>query len=164
MGALPAERDSWRWSRCSRRAPEIYGKKLQLAWSMSPSETAGSTDVFITSTDETGAAVSHSLATFPGTCKVFAYVPSRRPRCQSLAQGDAATVLVRDRDDKFGPALDRAAQGVGAKVIKTAVRAPNMNAVAADTTFAFADRAGDSARILRRPAKRQGRRNGAAHG
>jgi transposase InsO family protein len=43
---------------------------------------------------------------------------------------DAPAVLVRDRDDKFGPAFDRVAQGVGAKVIKTAVRAPNMNAVA----------------------------------
>jgi transposase InsO family protein len=37
--------------------------------------------------------------------------------------------LLRDRDDKFGPAFDRAAQGVGAKVIRTAVRASNMNAV-----------------------------------
>jgi putative transposase len=43
--------------------------------------------------------------------------------------GDALAVLLRDRDDKFGPAFDRAAQGVGAKVIRTAVRAPNMNAV-----------------------------------
>jgi transposase InsO family protein len=39
-------------------------------------------------------------------------------------------VLLRDRDDKFGPAFDRAAQGVGAKVIRTEVRAPNMNSVA----------------------------------
>jgi hypothetical protein len=31
--------------------------------------------------------------------------------------GDAPAVLLRDRDDKFGPAFDRAAQGVGAKVI-----------------------------------------------
>src|SRR5215468_11365339 len=44
--------------------------------------------------------------------------------------GDAPAVLLRDRDDKFGPAFDRAAQGVGATVIRTAVRAPNMNAVA----------------------------------
>lgn len=29
--------------------------------------------------------------------------------------GDAPAVLLRDRDDKFGPAFDRAAQGVGAK-------------------------------------------------
>jgi len=44
--------------------------------------------------------------------------------------GDAPAVLLRDRDGKFGPAFDRAAKGVGAKVIRTAVRAPNMNAVA----------------------------------
>ena len=44
--------------------------------------------------------------------------------------GDAPAVLLRDRDGKFGPEFDRAAQGVGAKVIRTAVHAPNMNAVA----------------------------------
>jgi transposase InsO family protein len=44
--------------------------------------------------------------------------------------GDAPAILLGDRDDKFGAAFDRAAQGVGAKVIRTAVRAPNMNAVA----------------------------------
>jgi transposase InsO family protein len=44
--------------------------------------------------------------------------------------GEAPAVLLRDRDAKFGPAFDRAAQGVGAKVIRTAIRAPNMNAVA----------------------------------
>jgi hypothetical protein len=33
--------------------------------------------------------------------------------------GDAPAVLLRDRDDKFGPAFDRAAQGVGAKVRRT---------------------------------------------
>jgi transposase InsO family protein len=43
--------------------------------------------------------------------------------------GDAPAILLGDRDDKFGAAFDRAAQGVGAKVIRTAVRAPNMNAV-----------------------------------
>jgi hypothetical protein len=44
--------------------------------------------------------------------------------------GDVPAVLLRDRDDKFGPMFDRVAQGVGAKVIRIAVRAPNMNAVA----------------------------------
>jgi transposase InsO family protein len=44
--------------------------------------------------------------------------------------GDAPAVLLRDRDNKFGLAFDRAAQGVGAKVIRTAVRTSNMNAVA----------------------------------
>ena len=44
--------------------------------------------------------------------------------------GEAPAILLRDSDDKFGSAFDRAAQGVGTKVIRTAVRAPNMNAVA----------------------------------
>jgi hypothetical protein len=44
--------------------------------------------------------------------------------------GSLPTFLIRDRDDKFGATFDRAAQGVGIRVIKTAVRAPNMNAIA----------------------------------
>ena|SRR6185503_20296861 len=44
--------------------------------------------------------------------------------------GEAPAVLLRGRDDKFGPAFDRVAQGAGTKVIRTAVRAPNMNSVA----------------------------------
>jgi putative transposase len=44
--------------------------------------------------------------------------------------GDAPRILLRDRDDKYGPSFDRVAAGVGTRVIKTAVRAPNMNAVA----------------------------------
>jgi putative transposase len=44
--------------------------------------------------------------------------------------GDAPQFLIRDRDDKYGPTFDRAAEGVGIRVIKTAVRAPNMNAIA----------------------------------
>jgi transposase InsO family protein len=44
--------------------------------------------------------------------------------------GEAPAVLLRDRDDKFGPTFDHVAEGIGARVIKTAVRAPNMNAVA----------------------------------
>jgi hypothetical protein len=42
----------------------------------------------------------------------------------------APTILVRDRDDKFGPAFDRAAIGAGVRVIQTAARAPDMSAVA----------------------------------
>jgi len=48
--------------------------------------------------------------------------------------GDAPAVLLRDRDDKFGPEFDRAAQGIGAKVIRTAVRAPNMKGYASYCT------------------------------
>jgi transposase InsO family protein len=44
--------------------------------------------------------------------------------------GEAPAVLLRDRDDKFGSAFDRAARGLGAKVIRTVVRAPNRDAVA----------------------------------
>ena len=42
----------------------------------------------------------------------------------------APAFLVRDRDDKFGAVFDRVAEGAGVRVIQTAVRAPNMNAVA----------------------------------
>ena len=44
--------------------------------------------------------------------------------------GDAPKILLRDRDDKFGASFDRVAKGVGIRVIKTAVRAPDMNAIA----------------------------------
>jgi putative transposase len=37
--------------------------------------------------------------------------------------------IIRDRDDKYGPDFDRAAVGVGARVLKTPVRAPKANAV-----------------------------------
>ena len=41
--------------------------------------------------------------------------------------GVAPRFLIRDRDEKFGSVFDRVANGVGTKVIKTAVRTPNMN-------------------------------------
>jgi transposase InsO family protein len=44
--------------------------------------------------------------------------------------GEAPKILQRDRDDKFAASFDRVAEGVGIRVIKTAVRSPNMNAVA----------------------------------
>ena len=44
--------------------------------------------------------------------------------------GAGPKVLVRDRDDKFGSTFDRVAEGTGIRVIKIAVRAPNMNAAA----------------------------------
>jgi putative transposase len=42
---------------------------------------------------------------------------------------DAPKFLIRDRDEKFGAVFDRVAQESGMRVIRTAVRAPNMNAV-----------------------------------
>jgi putative transposase len=43
--------------------------------------------------------------------------------------GLAPRFLIRDRDGKFGATFDRGAEGVGTRVIRTAVRAPNMNPV-----------------------------------
>lgn len=42
---------------------------------------------------------------------------------------ECAQVLIRDRDAKFGAEFDRVAHGVGMRVVKTAVRTPDMNAV-----------------------------------
>ena len=47
----------------------------------------------------------------------------------ATAEGLAPRFLIRDRDEKFGATFDRVAKGVGTRVIKTAVRAPNMNPV-----------------------------------
>ena len=59
--------------------------------------------------------------------------PSRTWVAQQMRNATAVGVgpryIIRDRDDKFGPDFDRAAQGVGAKVLKTPVRAPRANAV-----------------------------------
>jgi putative transposase len=43
--------------------------------------------------------------------------------------GAGPRFLIRDRDDKFGTAFDVLARATGIRVIRTAVRAPNMNAV-----------------------------------
>jgi len=37
--------------------------------------------------------------------------------------------LIRDRDDKFGTAFDALARATGIRVVRAAVRAPNMNAI-----------------------------------
>ena len=43
--------------------------------------------------------------------------------------GVAPRFLIRDRDDKFGTAFDVLARATGIRMIRTAVRAPNMNAI-----------------------------------
>jgi putative transposase len=42
---------------------------------------------------------------------------------------DGPRFLIRDNDDKFGIDFDRAAKGAGIRVLRTAVRAPRMNAL-----------------------------------
>jgi putative transposase len=43
--------------------------------------------------------------------------------------GAAPRFLIRDRDDKFGTAFDALARATGIRIVRMAVRAPNMNAV-----------------------------------
>jgi putative transposase len=49
---------------------------------------------------------------------------------QATMDGVSPRFLIRDRDDKFGATFDRVAEKAGVRVIKTAIRAPNMNPVA----------------------------------
>jgi putative transposase len=46
----------------------------------------------------------------------------------ATAFGAGPRFILRDRDDKYGRDFDRVAQGVGARVVKTPVRAPKANA------------------------------------
>ncbi len=59
-------------------------------------------------------------------------LPSRAWTAQQLRNatpfGQGPRFIIRDRDDKFGPDFDLTAQAVGTRVIKTAVRTPDMNA------------------------------------
>jgi hypothetical protein len=43
--------------------------------------------------------------------------------------GPAPRFLIRDRDDKFGTAFDALAHATGIRIVRTAIRSPNMNAV-----------------------------------
>jgi transposase InsO family protein len=72
-----------------------------------------------------------------GSRRVVHSATTRNPTQELTAQQlrnatmdrEAPRFLIRDRDDKFGGLFDRVAKGVGTRVIKTAVRAPDMNAV-----------------------------------
>jgi putative transposase len=58
--------------------------------------------------------------------------PTERWTAQQLRNitpfGQGPDVIIRDRDSKFGVEFDRVAKGAGIKVVRTAVRAPLMNA------------------------------------
>jgi putative transposase len=58
--------------------------------------------------------------------------PNEAWTAQQLRQltpfGQGPQFIIRDRDAKFGAAFDRVAEGAGIRVLKTAVRAPLMNA------------------------------------
>jgi transposase InsO family protein len=71
-----------------------------------------------------------------GTREVVHVAATRTPTQQWTAQqlrnatpfGEGPRFLIRDRDNKFGADFDRAAEGLGTRVVKTAVRTPDMNA------------------------------------
>jgi putative transposase len=71
-----------------------------------------------------------------GTREVVHVAATRTPTSEWTAQqlrnatpsGAGPRFIIRDRDSKFGADFDRAAAAVGARVIKTAVHAPDMNA------------------------------------
>jgi len=71
-----------------------------------------------------------------GTREVVHVAATRAPSQQWTAQQlrnatpfrRAPRFIIRDRDDKFGAEFARTAEAVGGRVIKTAVRTPNMNA------------------------------------
>jgi hypothetical protein len=48
----------------------------------------------------------------------------------ALMTSDPPAILLRDRDDKFGTSFHDVVKGAGARMIRIAVRAPNMNAIA----------------------------------
>ena len=72
-----------------------------------------------------------------GSRRVVHVAVTREPTSAWIAQqmrnatpfGVGPRFIIRARDDKYGPDFDRAAHGVGARVLKTPVRAPRANAV-----------------------------------
>jgi hypothetical protein len=77
-----------------------------------------------------------------GTREVISVGAARNPSATWAAQqlrnvtpfGAGPKFIIRDRDDKFGAEFDRTAAGVGIRVIKTAVRTPDMKACASYCT------------------------------
>jgi transposase InsO family protein len=71
-----------------------------------------------------------------GSRKVVHVGVTRKPTTTWVAQqlrnatpfGEGPRYLIRDNDDKFGIDFDRASKGAGIRILRTAVRAPRMNA------------------------------------
>lgn len=74
----------------------VYAKKISISWGIQQGDA--SADVFLQTTDETGAQVSHALGTYPGQCKVITPAPEMKAvtavQCNQPATGvelDAVT-------------------------------------------------------------------------
>lgn len=69
----------------------LHVKKVQLAWGLQPN--AGNTTVYLQTTDETGAQVSHSIGDFPGACNVIDPGPMKALTSLMCGAGGAGTEL-----------------------------------------------------------------------
>lgn len=87
----------------------LHVKKVQLSWGLSPS--GGNTTVYLQSTDETGAQISHPIGDFPGACNVIDGAPMKA--LTSVMCGAAGT----------GTELDVVAQGETIIVLRGHVEA-----------------------------------------
>jgi len=74
----------------------LYAKKLSISWGIQPGDT--SADVYLQTTDETGAQVSYPLGTYQGQCRVITPAPEMKAvsavQCNQPATGvelDAVT-------------------------------------------------------------------------
>jgi putative transposase len=118
--ARPARPRAQRWSTFVRNhAQEIWACDFVQAY-----------DVFFRSIF---AFVFVELATRKVVLAATTRIPSQAWVTQQLRNatpsGAAPRFLIRDRDDKFGIAFDALARATGIRIVRTAVRAPNMNAV-----------------------------------
>ena len=79
----------------------IIAKKIQLSWGLSP-HGAGS-DVYLQTTDETGAQVSHNLGTFPGQCAETKVGPEMHAltavACTGADAGTELHVVIQNNED-----------------------------------------------------------------
>jgi hypothetical protein len=93
----------------------VYAKKISISWGITQGD--GSAEVFLQTTDETGAQVSHPLGTYPGKCRVVVPAPEMKAatavQCNQPATGvelDAVTtddeVIILKANTQNGVAPD----------------------------------------------------------